>query len=107
MEFLHQIHFDYKGLIADGFYLYISHIDIKYKSSAFLDDRLFIETESIKLGVVSGTFHQCVKKDDGTLCAVADVTWASVTEGARPARLPEKYMLPELMPEKAEQENIV
>ena len=100
MELLHQIHFDYKSLVAEGFYLYITHIDIKYKASAFLDDKLLIETESIKLGAVSGTFRQIVRKDNGLVCAEADVTWASVKSGAKLTRLPEKYMLPELFPEK-------
>ena len=31
MEFLHAINFDYKGIVAAGYYLYVTHIDIYYK----------------------------------------------------------------------------
>ncbi len=99
MEFLHQINFDYKGLIDDGYYLYITHVDIRYKASAFLDDKLVVETESIKLRKVSGTFYQCIKKEDGTVCVEAEVTWACVTHGAKLSPLPEKYIMSQLYPE--------
>jgi YbgC/YbaW family acyl-CoA thioester hydrolase len=98
MEYLHQIGFDYKNLVADGYYLYITHIDINYKSSAYLDDRLFIDVEPVKLNIISGTFRQTVRKEDGTICATADVTWASVKAG-RPARIPDKYMVSGLYPD--------
>ena len=98
MEYLHQINFDYKGLVAEGYYLYVTHIDIHYKSSAYLDDKLTIEVSPSKFGVVSGTFHQTVRKEDGTICAEADVTWASVKDG-RPSRIPEKFIVPGLKPQ--------
>ncbi|MBQ9238021.1 MAG: acyl-CoA thioesterase [Treponema sp.] len=101
MEYLHQIGFDYQGLIAAGYYLYIAHIDIYYKASAVLDDRLFIDVEAVQTKAVSGTFHQTVRKADGTICAEADVTWASVTHDGRPARIPDAYRVPELFPETA------
>lgn len=97
MEFLHQIKFDYKGLVASGWYLYVTHIDIHYKSSAYLDDKLFIDVTTTKFGAVSGTFHQVVRKEDGTICAEADVTWASVKEG-KPSRIPETFIVPGLKP---------
>ena len=98
MEYLHQIDFDYKNLVADGYYLYITHIDIYYKASAFLDDELFVDVEPVKLGVIQGTFHQIVRKKDGTVCVEADVTWASV-KGGKPAKIPEKYMVDGLYPD--------
>ena len=58
MEYLHAINFDYKGIIAAGYYLYVTHVDIYYKASAFLDDELFIEVYPTKMKAVSGTFHQ-------------------------------------------------
>lgn len=97
MEYLNQIKFDYDNLVKEGYYLYITHIDIYYKSSAFLNDKLFIEVEPIALKAVSGKFHQTVKKEDGTLCAEADVYWASVKDG-KPARIPEKFMVEGLRP---------
>ena len=98
MEYLHQIGFDYNSLVADGYYLYITHIDIYYKMSAFLDDKLSIEVEPVKLRTVSGTFHQTVRKEDGTVCAEADVSWASVKDG-KPSRFPEKYIVEGLYPD--------
>ncbi len=99
MEFLHHIHFDYNGLIADGYYLYVTHIDIHYKSSAFLDDELSITVFPIKMGAVSGTFKQIITKNDGTVCAEAEVTWASVKHGGVLSKIPDKYMVPELTPD--------
>ena len=63
MDYLHQIGFNYKGIVEAGYYLYVTHIDIFYKNSAFLDDKLIIETTPVKLGAVSGTFHQTIKKE--------------------------------------------
>ena len=40
MEFLNAIGFDFKAVTEAGYYLYVTHIDIYYKSSAFLDDVL-------------------------------------------------------------------
>ena len=100
MEFLKQIGFDYKGLVDAGYFLYVTHVDIRYKESAVLDDKLVIEVESVKYGAVSGTFHQIIRKDDGTVCAEADVTWASVdSHTRRPARIPAEFMVDGLRPD--------
>src|SRR5574344_45631 len=93
MEYLHQIGFDYNGVVAAGFYLYVTHIDIHYKASAFLDDAIQIEVSAKSLGAVSGTIHQVLTKKDGTICAEADVTWATVnSKDGKPCRLPKEYM---------------
>lgn len=99
MNFLHQVGFDYKALVAAGWSLYVTHIDIHYKGSAFLDDELTVESSSKKMGAVSGTIHQVIKKADGTLCAEADVTWAAVKEGKLCA-LPKEFLVEGLYPVK-------
>ncbi len=99
MDFLHAAGFDYKGIVAAGFSLYVTHIDIHYKGSAFLDDRLFIETYPSKLKHVMGEFSQKITKEDGTVCAEATVTWASVTSTGRPAKIPDEFMVDGLKPE--------
>lgn len=99
MEFLHAIGFDYQGIVAAGYYLYVTEVNIKYKASAFLDDILLIEVESVKLGAVSGEFFQRVVKEDGTVCAEATVKWACVTTEGRPSKLPEEFKVPGLKPE--------
>lgn len=98
MEFLHKIGFDYTGLVQQGFYLYITHIDIHYRASAFLDDHLYIEVIPTKLGAVQGTFKQTIRKQDGLICAVADVSWASVKNG-RPCKIPNEFMKQGLVPD--------
>ena len=99
MEFLHAVGFDYKGIVDAGYYLYVTHIDIYYKASAFLDDKLFIEVIPSKLKKISGEFKQIIRKEDGTICAEATVTWACVTKEGRPSKIPEEFMVPGLIPE--------
>lgn len=99
MDFLHAVGFDYKGIVAAGYYLYVTHVDIHYKASAFLDDELEIESYPTKLKHVMGEFHQTIKKKDGTVCAEADVSWASVSTQGRPSKLPEQFIVPGLVPD--------
>ena len=99
MEYLHAINFDYKGIIAAGYYLYVTHVDIYYKASAFLDDELFIEVYPTKMKAVSGTFHQTIRKADGTICAEADVTWCCVTKEGKPSKIPQEFMVEGLSPD--------
>ncbi len=99
MDYLNKIGFDYNGIVKAGFYLYVTHVDIHYKSSAFLNEELEIETYPTTLKHVMGTMHQIVRKKDGTKCAEADVTWASVTKEGKPAKLPENYIVEGLKPE--------
>ena len=61
---------------------------------------LTIETYPTQLKHVTGTFHQKITKDDGTICAEADVTWACVlSKDGRPCKIPEKYLVDALKPE--------
>jgi acyl-CoA thioester hydrolase len=99
LEYLTAVGFDYQGLVAAGYSLYVTHIDIRYQSSARLGDRLSVEVEPRKLGRVSGTFRQTIRKSDGSPCAQADVTWASVTAGAKLAPIPHRFMVEGLRPE--------
>ncbi|MCM1322132.1 MAG: acyl-CoA thioesterase [Bacteroides sp.] len=99
MDFLHAAGFDYKGIVQAGFYLYVTHIDIHYKASAVLDDKLFIESEPVSMRHISGTFRQLIKKEDGVVCAQADVTWACVNQAGRPSKLPEQFIVSGLFPE--------
>lgn len=101
MEYLHAIGFDYKGLVEAGYYLYVTHVDIYYKASAFLDDKLLIEVFPTKLKKISGELKQIIKKEDGTICVDATVTWACVTKEGRPSKIPEEFMVSGLIPEEA------
>lgn len=99
MDFLHACNFDYKGIIKAGYYLYVTHVDIYYKASAFLDEKLFIETYPSKLKHISGEFKQVIRKEDGTVCTEATVTWACVNHQGRPSRIPQEYYVKGLEPE--------
>jgi acyl-coA thioester hydrolase, ybgC/ybaW family len=99
MKYLEAVGFDYKGLLAEGYYLYVTKVNISYKHSAFLNDTLTIEVEPIKEGVASGVYKQSAYNQDGVLCAEAETGWACVSkETGRPARLPEKYRLLNTLP---------
>ena len=100
MEYLRRIGFDYVGLIADGYMLYVTHIDIRYKYSARLYDKLCIEVTPVKLGKVSGTFRQVIKNTEGYICVEAEVSWGCVDKTGKPARLPDKYFVEGLVPAK-------
>ncbi len=100
MEFLREIGFDYLGLIEEGYMLYVTHIDIRYKFSAKLYEKLAIEVSHTKLGKLSGSFLQVVKNSQGQICAEAEVSWACVNKDGRPCKLPEKYIVEGLIPKK-------
>ena len=97
MQFLHAAGYDYKGLIAAGFFTVISHLDIAYRSPAYADDALEIETESRETRRVSGVFHQVIRRGPDVV-AEADVHWCVVDGAGRPARPPERYDLRRLLP---------
>ena len=99
MDFLAKIGFDYDGLVALGYFMPVTHIDIHYKTSALYRDELEIDTQPVKLGAATGTFHQTIrKKGTGTVCAEAEVSWAVIKEG-KPVRLPKEYMVEGMKPD--------
>jgi acyl-CoA thioesterase FadM len=82
----------------------VTHIDIRYKVSARLDDELLVETEPVKLQRVSGAFRQIIRKVSGhdgvpgEVCAEATVTWASVTTDSKLTPIPANFMVPGFKP---------
>jgi len=98
IEFLKAAGFDYPGLLEAGYFLYVTHIDIRYKASARLYDELSIEVEPIKLGKVSGTFRQTITNQRGEICAEAEVSWGCVDRNGRPSKFPERFAVAGLEP---------
>lgn len=98
MEFLRAIGFDYNALIEAGYYLYVTHIDIRYRASAHLFDELSIEVEPIKLGKLSGAFRQAILNQRGEVCAEAEVSWGCVDRSGKPAKIPDEFMVEGLKP---------
>jgi len=99
MEFLKAIGFNYPKLFESGYFLYVTHIDIRYRASARLFDELTIEVVPIKLGKLSGTFHQKITNQAGNLCAEADVSWGCVDKNGKPSKIPDEFVVPALKPE--------
>ena len=93
MEYLNRMGFDFKSLTEEGYMLYVTHIDIRYKMSARLGDKLFIEVEHTKLRKLSGVFHQIIRNEAGQVCVEADVAWGCVNKEGRPTKMPEKYIV--------------
>ncbi|WP_147613570.1 acyl-CoA thioesterase [Treponema pectinovorum] len=100
MDFLEKIGFKYDELFNAGYYLFVTHVDIHYKVSAKMHEELEIQTKPVKMGAVSGTMHQIIKKPDGQISAEADITWACVNKEAKPSKIPQEFMVEGLIPEK-------
>ena len=97
-ELLKDIGFDYPGAINAGYGVYVARIEIDYKRSAIVDDRLTIKTWPIKKGAVSGILGQEIWRG-GDLLAAAKVTWAFVDANGMPAKIPPEWDVPGLRPE--------
>lgn len=100
MEFLRAIGFDYPALFKAGYFLFVTHVDIRYRASARLFDELSIEVIPTKLGKLSGTFHQRITNQRGEVCAEADVSWGCVDSSGRPSKIPPEFVVPGLEPDK-------
>lgn len=99
-EYLKAIGFDYAGCVAAGYGLYVTRIEIDYRRPAVLDDRLVIESKAVKKGAVSGTLEQLIRHGTDTV-AFAKVSWAFVDSTGRPCRIPERWSVPGLEPDRA------
>ena len=97
MQFLQAAGFDYNGLIAAGFITIIARLDISYRSPAFADDELAIESEPREMRRVSGVVHLVIRRGE-TVIAEADVHWCVVNGAGKPARPPEAFDLRKLAP---------
>jgi acyl-CoA thioester hydrolase len=97
MQFLHAVGFEYKRMIAAGYFTVIARLDISYRSPAYADDELEIETTSRKMRRASGIFQQVIRRG-GDVIAEADVHWCLVDEQGRPVRMPEAFDLRNLVP---------
>ena len=97
-EYLHAVGLDYLGLIAAGYGLYVVKVCIEYKSPAFSEDKLEIETETLISRKVSGRMRQVVRRGE-TVLATAEVDWGFVDRAGRPARMPYEYDLTRLTAE--------
>jgi len=105
-DYMDQVGFRYKDFVDAGYFLYVSHIDITYKTSAHYGDELEVETFAIKLGAVSGTFRQTIRRvSDGAVCVQAEVTWACVNSEGRPCKIPSEFLIDAIKPDEKDLES--
>lgn len=94
MDFLLKCGFKYDDFAAQGYGLVITHVDIHYRFSAKMNEEIKIETEPVKMGALSGTMHQIIYKQDGSVSAEADVTWGCVDlKKGRPSKIPAEFLV--------------
>lgn len=78
-----------RELLSEDFAFVVKSIKIDYKSPAFLDDRLVVETSLKECKHFSFIFNQDVMRDD-TLIAHLEISIASVSKSKmRPVPLPD------------------
>ena len=96
-EFLKDIGFDYKEMIAQGYGVYVARIEIDYQKPALADEELRIESEPVKKGAVSGIIQQTIWRG-AELIARAKATWVFVDAKGAPVKLPPEFDKPGLSP---------
>lgn len=96
MQFLHVVGFEYKRMIAAGYFTVIVRLDISYRSPAYADDELEIETQSRKVRRASGIFQQVIRRGEDVI-AEADVHWCLVDNQGRPVPMPEAFDVRKLL----------
>ncbi|MDR0409809.1 MAG: acyl-CoA thioesterase [Spirochaetaceae bacterium] len=89
-EFMRDAGFDYQGLRAAGYGMYVARIEIDYRLPAMVDDELLIRSWPVKRGVVSGVMAQKITRGGDTI-AEANVTWAFVGKNGVPVRPPPEF----------------
>ncbi|MGP1587861.1 MAG: acyl-CoA thioesterase [Treponemataceae bacterium] len=102
MDYLNKVGFRYKDFFEAGYFSVVTHVDIHYKAPALLNDKLIVETKSIKLKTIQGSFSQTIKKEDGTVCIQATVDWACINKDGRPCKIPEEFIVEALKPEEVQ-----
>jgi len=98
MDFLGKVNFDYNAFLDAGYGLFVANINISFRSPAFVNDKLTVETAPVQRKRLSGMFLQEIKRGQDLIIS-AEVTWACVNSAGRPVPLPEGFSGPWLDPE--------
>lgn len=94
LDYMRAVGFDYHGLLAAGYIMPITRIDISYRAAALSEDDLTIESTPVAVRRVTGSMKQTIRRGD-TVIAEALVEWCVVDKDGRPARPPSAYDLRE------------
>ncbi len=91
VDYCQSVGYSLTELEARDILLPVSSINIKYKSSAKLEDTVIIETEISEFKGLTATFKQTIKsKDTGNIFITADVVIVAVNkDGKLYRRIPE------------------
>jgi len=91
VDYCQSVGYSLTELEAKDILLPVSSINIKYKSSAKLEDTVIIETEISEFKGLTATFKQTIKsKDTGDIFITADVVIVAVNkDGKLYRRIPE------------------
>ena len=92
LDYMRAVGFDYHGLLAAGYIMPITRIDITYRAAALSEDTLAIESTPIAVRRVTGSMKQTIRRGD-TVIVEATVEWCIVTRDGHPARPPSAYDL--------------
>jgi acyl-CoA thioester hydrolase len=66
-EFLWDIGFDYQGMIAAGYGVYVARVEVDYRRPAVMDDEILIQSWPAKKGSVSGVIAQKITRGNDIL----------------------------------------
>ena len=92
LDYMRAVGFDYHGLLAAGYIMPITRIDITYRAAALSEDELAIESTPLAVRRVTGSMKQTIRRGD-TVIVEANVEWCIVTRDGHPARPPSAYDL--------------
>ena len=92
LDYMRAVGFDYHGLLAAGYIMPITRIDITYRAAALSEDELAIESTPLAVRRVTGSMKQTIRRGD-TIIVEATVEWCIVTRDGHPARPPSAYDL--------------
>ena len=95
VEFCTQIGIDLVELQKLDIAIPVTNINIRYKSSAFLDERVVVETSLTKLTPLSATFTQIIKNaETNQVHTIAEVDVVAVhNDGKLYRRLPDELRI--------------
>ena len=92
VEFCSEIGIDLVDLQKKDIAIPVTNINIRYKSSAFLDEKIIIETSLTKMSPLTVTFTQIIKNaESGQVHTIAEVEVVAVhNDGKIYRRLPDE-----------------
>lgn len=95
-EFCRDLNVDLIELSKNDIVIPVTNVNLRYKSSAKVDEKIVVETEVIKISPISMTFKQVIKNSDTQqVHVIAEVTVVAIhNDGSIYRHLPEEVSLP-------------